>query len=193
MNWNGRNTAEDAWGENQLPFNEWKVDFLIDYIINIHHRYINQAITALEAQLLLFEESNATYSQLTAIRTVVSELAKKLFSHCRHEEEIIFPYIKQIDIALKRSETYGNLFVRTLRKPLHTVEKEHSEISDLLDRLKEYTHDFLIPDSGNVNQHMFHKNLLEFHNNLREHERIENNYLFPRALDIESKLLRSET
>jgi regulator of cell morphogenesis and NO signaling len=41
-----------------------------------------------------------------------------LLQHNPLEDEIIFPYIKQIEAAYRRKEPYGHLFVRTLRKPL---------------------------------------------------------------------------
>ena len=63
-------------------------------------------------------------------------------NHNKHEDEIIFPYIKQIDSAYRRKEPYGNLFVRTLRKPLHIVEREHLQIQELLGGLK--THEQII-------------------------------------------------
>ena len=32
---------------SSLPFHEWSVDFLIGYILNIHHRYIQQTLPKL--------------------------------------------------------------------------------------------------------------------------------------------------
>lgn len=172
-----------------LPFHEWKVDFLIDYIINIHHRYIYHAIPILESQLVSLAANKEKFMELQPIKDLISDLIRLLLSHCRHEEEIIFPYIKQIDTAYNRKEPYGNLFVRTLRKPLNTVEKEHGEINDLLNKLKAYTQDFVASDNDSGNQQAFYNKLQEFHKNLIVHERIENNILFPRAIEIESKLL----
>ena len=82
-----------------------------------------------------------------------TKLTGILMQHNRHEDEIIFPYIKQIDSAYRRKEPYGNLFVRTLRKPLHNVEKEHLQIQELLNELQQVTNHFTPPDTACLNYH----------------------------------------
>ena len=184
------NMLNKVWFNPSLPFDEWKVDFLIDYIINIHHRYIYQSLPELQAQLQFLETKNVHNDQLNTLKNLVSDLASILLAHCRHEEEIIFPYIKQIDTAHKRNETYGNLFVKTLRKPLNNVENEHGRINVLLEKLKGNTNNFMTGDRSYPGKPALFIKLREFHHNLLLHEMIENNYLFPRAVDIEGKLLR---
>src|SRR5450432_3013148 len=39
---------------NNLAFNEWKIDFLIDFITNIHHSYIYREIPPLRSTLESF-------------------------------------------------------------------------------------------------------------------------------------------
>ncbi len=34
-----------------LPFDTWKVDFLTDYIVNIHHEYLRQSLPSVKEQL----------------------------------------------------------------------------------------------------------------------------------------------
>jgi regulator of cell morphogenesis and NO signaling len=110
--------------------------------------------------------------------------------HNRHEDEIIFPYIKQIDLAYRRKEPYGNLFVRTLRKPLHNIEQEHLKIQDLLNDLQRETNHFTVPDKACINYQVMYKKLEELYNNLIQHKYLEDEVLFPKAIAIEQKLLQ---
>jgi len=176
---------------NTTLFSEWKVDFLIDYIINIHHAYLYQALPALEVRITSFVEGHKKkYPELVQIAEVLADLSKFLLLHSQHEEEIIFPYIKQIDVALRKKESYGNLFVRTLRKPLSNIEKEHEVINEHLRKLKLYTNDYLPPAKACINHQVLYHKLEEFYNDLTQHKYLEKTVLFPKAIEIEQQLLQ---
>jgi regulator of cell morphogenesis and NO signaling len=176
---------------NELKFSEWKIDFLVDYIINIHHAYLKKILPALELSLVEFiSNHHIKFIELKFVLETFRELSAILQIHNRHEEEIIFPYIKQIEAAHRRKEAYGNLFVRTLRKPLSNIEKEHSQIGVLLQKLKSYTNNFEFPPNACTNHQVLYHKLREFHDDMMQHKHLENNILFPRAVEIENDLLR---
>ena len=45
------NLNESNLEEKQSQFNQWELDFLTDYIINIHHKYVREAIPVISATL----------------------------------------------------------------------------------------------------------------------------------------------
>lgn len=186
-----RRSTRDILISNDLPFGDWKIDFLVDFICNIHHTYIYQVVPVLSDTLRSFSASHqAKYPELTTVSELVTNLTELLMIHNRHEDEIIFPYIKQIDSAYRRKEPYGNLFVRTLRKPLHNVEKEHVEIQKMLSELQVATNHFTIPDKACLTHQVIYKKLEELFNNLAQHKFLEHDILFPKAIAIEQKLLQ---
>jgi regulator of cell morphogenesis and NO signaling len=176
---------------NNTLFSEWKVEFLIDYIINIHHAYLYQALPSLQLRLESFVEGHKKkYPELIHIAEVLAELSKFLLHHNHYEEEIIFPYIKQIDAAYRRKESYGNLFVRTLRKPLSNIEREHEVINEHLRKLQLYTNNYLPPANACTNHQVIYHKLHEVYSDLIQHKHLERNILFPRAIEIEQQLLQ---
>ena len=176
---------------NRLEFSEWRLDFLIDYIINVHHAYLAINLPLLEKSLISFmHDHSRKFPELEEILETFVELSLLLTTHTRHEEEIIFPYIKQIDNTFKRKEVYGNLFVRTLRKPLNNIEKEHNAISELLLRLQLLTNNYQFPSNACTNHQVIYRKLAEFHDEMVQHKHLENNILFPRAIQMENALLQ---
>ena len=176
---------------NILQYGQWRIDFLIDYIINVHHEYVKQTIPSLEVNLFSFVNSHKKqYSALIDIQTTFLELAALINLHTRHEEEIIFPYIKQIANAYNRKESYGSLFVRTLRKPLSNLEIEHSKIMNLLSQLRSLTNNYTFPNNACTNHRVVFQKLYEFDNDLVQHKHLENNILFPKAIELEQELLQ---
>jgi regulator of cell morphogenesis and NO signaling len=173
-----------------LLYHEWKIDFLIDFITNIHHSYIYQVLPTLATDLKSFSMSHRKkYPHLEWVADLLDKLSSLLTLHNRHEDEIIFPYIKQIDSAFRRKEAYGNLFVRTLRKPLDIIEREHIQIQMFLNSLFTMTNHFTIPDKACTSFHVLYHKLEEFYDNLIQHKFLEHNILFPKAIAIEHQLL----
>ncbi len=186
-----RDSARNLIVSNNLQFGEWKIDFLVDLISNIHHNYIYQQIPPLAGSLESFTIGHGEkYPELTVVTELFTKLTGLLTIHNRHEDEIIFPYIKQIDAAYRRKEPYGNLFVRTLRKPLHQMEQEHRQILKLLNALKMVTNEFTVPENACLNYFVHYKKLEEAYHNLLQHKFLEDTHLFPKAIAIEQKLLQ---
>ena len=176
---------------NNLPFDEWKLDFLVDYIVNIHHTYIYRVMPSLGSGLQSFAGGHIRkYPELAGITDLFDKLSAILLVHNHHEDEIIFPYIKQLDSAYRKKETYGNLFVRTLRKPLSIVEKEHQQILEYLGEIRRLTNHFSFPGKACTNYQVLYHKLEEFSDNLIQHKFLESNILFPKAIAIEQQLLQ---
>lgn len=176
---------------NTLHFSEWKVSFLIDYITNVHHAYMHIAISSLETSFSSFIETHKKkHPEMNKIFLLFRELTPLLIKHSRHEEEIIFPYIRQIESTHRRKETYGNLFVRTLRKPLSNIEKEHEVIYSILNEIRILTNDYTSSQDTCADQSAIYNKLNEFHNDMLQHTHLEDDILYPKAIEMEKELLQ---
>lgn len=176
---------------NTLKFTDWSVDFLIDYIVNIHHAYIRQAGPELQQQLSTFVTSHQKkYPYLSDVKDVAHDLIAELLEHIDTEENIMFPYIRQINYTYTRKEVYGKLFVRTLRKPLsETLDREHSRIYAQLKNLREITSNYNLVEDACTTHSVIYKKLQEFDSDLVHHKHLENNVLIPKAIQLEKELL----
>ena len=175
-----------------LPFGEWPLDFLCDYIAHIHHTYLRKAIGITKAHLQNFALGHRKkFTYLDELESAFSMLCKILLPHIEQEEEIIFPYIKQVNRAFRSNEPYAGLLVRTLRKPLKEImENDHETTGKLLHKLRDLTNNYSLPEKACVSHRVtFHK-LREIDNDLLQHIHLEKNILFPRAIAIETELLQ---
>jgi len=175
---------------NNLPFDQWELNFLIDYIIHIHHTYIYQTIPILEVEFISFLDSHEKqFPEIKKVQKTFNSLCSLLTANSKQEDEIIFPYIKQIVAAMSSKESYGNLFVRTLRKPFTHIQSEHQKIEKLAGELEELTNKFTFPTKACTKHKMLYRKLSDFHDNLVQHQYLEMNILFPQAINIENQLL----
>ncbi|TMI66010.1 MAG: iron-sulfur cluster repair di-iron protein [Bacteroidetes bacterium] len=179
---------------NNLNFDEWPVDFLADYIVNVHHSYMKHSMPEIKTMLKGFvEEHIQKYPNLAELEISFNQLYKEVFPHMKQEEEILFPYIKQIYHAFTTKESYASLLVRTLRKPVEEVmDKEHESAMKHLRKFRTLTNDYTAPTNACVSHRVSFAKLRELDNDLTQHIHLESNILFPKAIAIEKELLKNK-
>jgi regulator of cell morphogenesis and NO signaling len=176
---------------NVLRFGQWDLGFLAEYIIHVHHDYIRHSLPGILEYLQRFaEDYKELYPYFSQVVKLFERMYKELLPHLSQEEEIIFPYIRQISYAFHHQESYAALLVRTLKKPVTDVMTHgHELVTGTLSRIRELTKNYDCPDDASRRQRACFALLLEVDNNLVQHMHLENNILFPKAIKIEKALL----
>ena len=180
---------------SSLPFHEWSVDFLIDYILNIHHRYIQQTLPKLWFTLTSFVEKHPDKDAgLVHLQSVFWKLQTEMPVHLKEEEDVIFPYIRQLSHAYSEDCSYGKLLVKTLRKPISQImDQEHKTQTGILIQFRQLTNNYTPPQKSCISHRVLIAKLKELDNDLSQHIYLENEVLFTKALNMERKLLTDET
>lgn len=176
---------------NHLDFGSWNIDFLIDYLINVHHQFLKKSLP--ETHLLLKEFANEhikKFPYLMELEKKFDLLIKQLLPSLQQEEDVIFPYIKQLSHAHQHKEPYAALLVRTLRKPVvETMYKGHEELTDIIFSIREMTNRYTPPEKVCGSHKVVIAKLKELDNDLMQHLHLEQLYLFPTAINIEKEVL----
>ena len=175
-----------------LDFDSWDIDFLVDYIYNIHHQYLKKALVETREQVNKFlDEHRTKFPELAELEFIMNRFMKEIPPHMKQEEEIFFPYIKQIHHAYKHRESYARLLIRTLRKPIEEVMlKEHEATGSSLHRLRKITNNYTTPEKACITHKVTFAKLNELDKDLVQHIHLESNILFPKAIKMEQELLQ---
>lgn len=177
---------------NTLNFTEWDTDFLIDYIVLVHHQYLRKALPLVKDYVDKFTESHLSrFSYLKDLQETVHQLVKIFIPHMQQEEDVIFPYIRQLHHAFNSKEPYASLLVRTLRKPVDVVmESEHDTTHHMIHLLRELTDNYSAPANACTSHKVTFAKLNEVDSDLSRHVYLEMDILFPRAIAMERELLQ---
>jgi regulator of cell morphogenesis and NO signaling len=177
---------------SSTAFDEWPLPFLTDYIINVHHGYIKKVLPGLKQFINSYVPGHLKkFPHLASVQEAFHNLVAELEEHMEGEEESIFPYIKQIINTFSRQEVYGHLFVRTMSRPLaEVIEKEHGRIAFHLKQLRQLTANYSFTADACTNYQVLYSKLREFDADLVQHKHLENNILFPKAIEMEKSLLQ---
>lgn len=177
---------------NALPFAQWPLPFLVDYLVYVHHGYVRQTLPALQETLSTYVAGHLKkYPYLFDVERAFRDLATELLEKMRFEEESIFPYARQVSHTFERQEVYGPLFVRTLRKPLDEVVRTgHNRLVALQVSLRTLTNHYVFAADVCTNHRVIYHKLKEFDDDLTQHNHLENEILFPKVLEMEKSLLQ---
>ena len=173
-------------------YNSWKLDFLTDHIINVHHHYVE------ESSPLLLQYSKRVnhvhghhYTELAEIESLVTQVVQAMASHQRKEELILFPFIKKLVKAEREGTEVPPIHFGSVENPIQMMEEEHEEAGEILRKINELSNNYTPPQGACNTYRAFYAKLDEFEQDLHHHIHLENNILFPKALNLERKLKKN--
>jgi regulator of cell morphogenesis and NO signaling len=158
-------TAEEPrWAEEPL-------DRVIAHILERFHRPLHLELPRLSGLAQKVEAAHGPKDpeRFRAIREAYESLRYELEPHLAKEEQILFPWI-----ALGRGASAG--------PPIRVMLMEHETAGELLGQLRKLTDDYRVPEEACPTWRALWEGLERLEADLMEHIHLENNVLFPRAL-----------
>jgi regulator of cell morphogenesis and NO signaling len=171
-------------------FNEWEIDFLCDYIINMHHNYVRKYLPELQAYATKVAQVHGNrHAELLEIKDLVLLIKQELEAHLEEEEQVLFEYVKTIANAKKQQIALVNQH-QNLPVLIDALEKDHDLVGRAFDKIRTLTNGYLLPQDACASYTLLYRLLEEFEEDLHMHIHLENNLLFPKAIEME-KLVNS--
>jgi regulator of cell morphogenesis and NO signaling len=178
---------EPASGSGAERWDE--LDALTRHIVDRHHRYVREITPTVQVWLnKLVARHGAQHPELAQVNATFAELASELAAHMTKEENLLFPVIDDLAAAKRAGAHLPKSPFGTVLNPVRVMEADHQAAGSLLARLRALTQGFTPPDDACTTYRMCYTELERFENDLHRHVHLENNVLFPRALDLEQQL-----
>ncbi len=160
----------------QLDFNNLKLSFLADYIVNVHHAYVYENAPIIEDLANKVAQHHGTNMPfLNDVYQKVAELNRELITHLKKEEQVLFP-------AIKMMEKGGEVPLASIKEPINMMERDHDIAGDLIKEVRALADDYIAPDGACNSLKMLYYKLEEFESDLLQHIHLENNILFPKVV-----------
>jgi regulator of cell morphogenesis and NO signaling len=167
-------------------FNSWELTKLINYIIDVHHQYVKENIQI----MIQYADKVARvhghhYNELLEINKLVHIAIEEMQAHLQKEEQILFPYIVELERHKKQDVGKVPIPFGTVKNPINMMEEEHEVVGDIFKRISTLSNTYTPPEGAcNTYRAFFHK-LDEFEQDLHLHIHLENNILHPKAIALE--------
>jgi regulator of cell morphogenesis and NO signaling len=160
---------------------------LTRHIREKHHRYVREAIPRTRA---LSEKVAAKHGQnhaeLMDIGKLFAEVGREMIMHMQKEEQILFPYIDALERAVNAHGSVEPPFFQTVKNPIHVMMQEHDAAGDLVRQIRVLSSEYMPPADACTSFKALYEALKEFEADLHQHVHLENNVLFPRAVELEA-------
>jgi len=175
----GESTADAGWQKRTLAE-------LTVHIIDKHHTYTRSELSRLD-QLTdkVAGVHDRNHPELPKVRSAFQLLQKDLIPHMLKEEQVLFPYIQQLEEAVRDGRPAPTPFFGTVRNPVAMMLREHDTAGDLLRELRSTSDNYTVPPDGCISYKTLYEALQELERDLHQHIHLENNILFPRAVVLE--------
>jgi len=180
--------AEQA-AHAQQAVRDWQREPLAELIAHIkstHHKYTREELARLDPLLnKVCSVHGKNHPELLRIRASFRALSEELTMHLMKEERVLFPYIMRMEEAVIQKEPVVPSPFGSVRNPVSMMEHEHDSAGNALRAMREASSSYTAPPEACVSYHTLYKALAEFEADLHQHIHLENNILFPRAIEME--------
>ncbi len=181
----------DTVVERAYDYDKWEVTFLIDHIINVHHSYVNESLPIISQYANKVAKVHGHhYKEVVEINTLFHKVANELLMHLHKEEEILFPYIKEL-AKTEKEDVHNNITppFGSVNNPIRMMEEEHETAGDIFKEIAVLTKNYTPPAEACNTFRALYAKLEEFEQDLHLHIHLENNILHPKAIALEKKAL----
>jgi regulator of cell morphogenesis and NO signaling len=174
-------------GNNLLNF--ITLSQLCDYIVAIHHAFVKQNSPQISIYLdKIAAKHGDRHPELVAIFNLFTQLKSEMEDHMNKEENILFPRIKELETHNAKNSPLALPTSGYIEAPIAVMEHEHDSAGSLLEQIREKTNNYTPPADACTTYRVAFASLQAFEADLHQHVHMENNILFPRAVDMINKL-----
>lgn len=157
------------------------------HILTAHHDWLYREFPLLLHTLQKLKNRDDCPIGLEKILNTLKVLKEDLDTHMAKEERILFPLIRLMEVTNRPPQDLS-VMPGTVVGPIHCMEGEHETTLEILNQLGEDLKN-CTPVSASHAWSSVVRAISELAQNIREHIDKENTILFPRARQLEEKLL----
>lgn len=159
---------------------------LVAHINSTHHKYTREEIARLGP---LFDKvvsvHGKNHPELQNVRAAFRGMAQELTTHMMKEEAVLFPYIVRMEEAVIQKEPVLPPPFGSVQNPVAMMMHEHDSAGDALRTMRQASAGYTPPGDACISYQTLYKALGDFEKDLHQHIHLENNILFPRAIEME--------
>jgi regulator of cell morphogenesis and NO signaling len=160
-------------------FNNMSLTELAEYIVRVHHNYVKQNAPQIFAYVTKVATKHGDrFPYMVEVYRLFAEVQEEMAQHMMKEEKILFPRIKQLEFFEKPQGS-----IDYLEAPIEVMEHEHDHAGSLMQQIRNLSNNYTAPDDACTTHRLTIAALKGFEEDLHQHVHLENNILFPKAIE----------
>lgn len=162
---------------------------LTQHIVQTHHSFVLKEATEIPILFAKVVKAHvANHPEVAEAERLTLNLLKDLIAHLNKEETILFPLIKYLEDCERFEEKPHLGRNQSIRKIINVMESDHQTAGGVTEKIRELLNDFKDPEDACATYTLLLQKLENFEKDLHIHVHLENNDLFPKAIELENFL-----
>jgi regulator of cell morphogenesis and NO signaling len=175
--------------EAELPLVSYPVDLIIQYLKHSHFLFIKHKLPYIARLVESFRANHDDFKTIERDLKIVFPLfVEDFIEHIYHEEDTLFIFIQSLERASRGTYVPTHLFMLMEKNSMQRFAMDHESHDDEMNGIRKITHDYAVGPNCPLHVKVLYNELKEFEKSLITHARIENEILFPKAMEIENKV-----
>lgn len=172
-----------------IEFDKMSLTQLSDYIVQTHHAYVKNEMPQINEYLHKVASKHADrHPELFKIFQTFAAVKEEMEGHMKKEELILFPRIKELEKLANNEAGQFQMNIGYLQSPINVMEHEHDHAGSQLNEIRLMTNEYTPPQDACTTYRLSFAALKAFETDLHHHVHLENNVLFPKAIELFKKL-----
>ncbi len=176
-----------ASNKNAINLDVLPIDLLIEYLKHIHYIFIKQRLPFISDIIKNFEGENPAIK--AELKMVFPLFLQEFVEHIYEEEDTLFNYIILLNNADKDNAKLNKVQAKMMDNSIRHYQSDHELHDDPFKGLRRLTNNFEMDDSFDLKTRVAIAELKKLDEELHYHAKVENDILFPKALQLERKVL----
>ena len=169
--------------------NDLSLEELSAYIVKRHHNYVRESIPVIKKNLeKLCQVHGEHHPELFGINRLFTDSSGNLTMHMQKEELMLFPFIRRLELSSVNGSPLPQSPFGSVSNPISAMLAEHQQEGDRFDEISKLSDNYRIPEDACTTYEVTLRQLLDFENDLHRHIHLENNILFPKAIELEKQI-----
>lgn len=176
--------------DTALDYQSWPLDLLAEYIEKKHHRYVEQKTTEIKPYLeKICRVHGGRHPELHEISEHFNATAGELAMHMKKEELMVFPFIRKMVKAKEAGTKVAMPNFESIQFPIQAMMDDHTNEGERFRLIDELSNNYTPPEDACNTYRVTFALLKEFEQDLHLHIHLENNILFPKAIELEKTFI----
>lgn len=181
----GMQQAQAAQAPDSTDWSSASLSELVDHILTKHHAYLWKELPRLSAMLAkVIEVHGERHPELRhPLGDVYAALQRELEEHMWKEENVLFPLVKRLEAGPEGGTEWRTAM--PVGGPIRVMQMEHDSAGAALRQIRRATSDYQVPEDACNTYRALFDGLNTLEADTHQHIHLENNILFPKAIELE--------
>lgn len=184
----------ESWASQKDPSIEElylnPIELLVAYLKKKHYFFVRQELPFLSNMVSGISPEPEFASLMSDLKIMFPMFVQDFIHHIHEEESRLFKRIELLQEIEEGAFQLHDALVILEREPIHALAEQHEIHDDEMEGIRRLTKDYQLESSAPLTMKVLYHELQNFEKELAIHAKIEDELLFPKAVELEKEAVR---